>query len=122
MPASLRDRCVVIVGGSSGIGLATAKMAREAGARIVIAGRDEDRLATACREIGGDTRGVACDVADEAAVKDFFASIDEVDHVATLAARTSPARLPMSTPRSSRARSATGSGGRSTSASTPHRR
>lgn len=85
MPASLRDACVVVVGGSSGIGLATAKLAHAAGARVVIAGRDEDRLAAARDEIGGDTRGSAFDVGDEAAVKDFFGSLDEVDHVATLA-------------------------------------
>src|SRR5438132_12733891 len=85
MAASLKDACVVVIGGSSGIGLATAKMAHEAGARIVIAGRDKDRLAAAQQEIGPDTQGFAVDVADEAAVKNLFASLDKVDHVATLA-------------------------------------
>ena len=85
MAASLKDACVVVIGGSSGIGLATAKMAHEAGARIVIAGRDKDRLSAAQQEIGPDTQGFAVDVADEAAVKNLFASLDKVDHVATLA-------------------------------------
>src|SRR5204863_142781 len=85
MPGSLRDACVVVVGGSSGIGLATAKMAHEAGARVVIAGRDEQRLAAARNEIGADAQGSALDVGDEAAVKDFFASLERVDHIATFA-------------------------------------
>ena len=85
MPASLQDASVVVIGGSSGIGLATATMARAAGARVTIVGRDEERLAAARAQLGGDARDFALDVADEAAVKDLFASLDEVDHVATLA-------------------------------------
>src|SRR3954454_24161800 len=86
MPASLQDACVLVVGGSSGIGLATAKLAREAGARVVIAGRDKDRLAAAQQEIGKGTEGFAIDVADEGAVRDLMTSIDgDIDHVATFA-------------------------------------
>jgi NAD(P)-dependent dehydrogenase (short-subunit alcohol dehydrogenase family) len=84
-PASLRDSCVVVIGGSSGMGLATAKMAKEAGARIVIAGRDEQRLAAAQVELGGDARTFALDVADEPAVENLFTSLDAVDHVIDLA-------------------------------------
>src|SRR5688500_10831842 len=85
MSASLQGASVVVIGGSSGIGLATAKLARAAGAHLTIAGRDKDRLAAACEEIGGDTDGVVVDIADEAAVRDLFSSIERVDHVATLA-------------------------------------
>ena len=85
MTASLRDASVVVIGGSSGIGLVTAKMAHEAGARLTIAGRDADRLADARDEIGEDVRTVALDIADEAAVKALFDSLDTVDHVASLA-------------------------------------
>ena len=85
MASSLRDASVVIIGGSSGIGLATAKQVAAAGATVTIAGRDEQRLKTARDEIGGDTRTAVLDVADEGAVRDLFASVDAVDHVATLA-------------------------------------
>ena len=84
-PASLRDKQVVVIGGSSGIGLATAKAAKEAGATLVIAGRDEERLASAQKELGGDAQTFALDIADEQAVKNLFDSLDVVDHVANLA-------------------------------------
>jgi NAD(P)-dependent dehydrogenase (short-subunit alcohol dehydrogenase family) len=85
MPASMKNAAVVVIGGSSGIGLATARLATEAGARVTIAGRDESRLAAALDTLGGDVRGVTLDVADETAVRDLFDSFDHVDHVATLA-------------------------------------
>jgi len=85
MPASLDGASVIIIGGSSGIGLATAAMAKEAGARVTIAGRDEDRLASASKELGGDVDTFALDVADEERVAALFDSVDSVDHVATFA-------------------------------------
>jgi NAD(P)-dependent dehydrogenase (short-subunit alcohol dehydrogenase family) len=85
MSLSLEDAEVVVIGGTSGIGLATAVMAQEAGARITVVGRDESRLADALGQLGSNARGVALDVADEGAVQDLFASFDHVDHVAMLA-------------------------------------
>jgi NAD(P)-dependent dehydrogenase (short-subunit alcohol dehydrogenase family) len=85
MSLSLKDAEVVVIGGTSGIGLATAVMAQEAGARVTVVGRDEARLAGALEQLGGSARGVALDVADEGAVQDLFASFDHVDHVAMLA-------------------------------------
>jgi len=60
-------------------------MAVADGARLVIAGRDESRLASASKELGGDVQTFALDVGDESGVEALFASLDEVDHVATLA-------------------------------------
>lgn len=85
MARSLREACVVVIGGSSGMGLATAKLADQAGAQVVIAGRDKDRLAAACDEIGGKVQAMSVDVADEDGVRDFFASLDAIDHLATFA-------------------------------------
>jgi NAD(P)-dependent dehydrogenase (short-subunit alcohol dehydrogenase family) len=85
MTMTLEDAGVVVIGGTSGIGLATAAMAQEAGARITVVGRDEARLADALDQLGGAARGLALDVADEAAVRDLFASFEHVDHVAMLA-------------------------------------
>ena len=85
MALSLRDSSVVIIGGSSGIGLASAQRAKAAGAFVTIVGRDEDRLAAAREQLGGDVGSFALDVADEGAVEALFGSLDTVDHVATLA-------------------------------------
>jgi NAD(P)-dependent dehydrogenase (short-subunit alcohol dehydrogenase family) len=80
---SLQDASVVIIGGSSGIGFATARLAASQGARVTIVGRDTDRLAAAMDELG--VAGVSADVADEGGVRDLFDSFDHVDHVVNLA-------------------------------------
>jgi NAD(P)-dependent dehydrogenase (short-subunit alcohol dehydrogenase family) len=85
MSLNMENAEIVVIGGTSGIGLATAAMAQEARARITVVGRDEARLASALRHIGDNARGVALDVADEAAVEALFGSFDHVDHVVTLA-------------------------------------
>ena len=85
MSSSFEDAEVVVIGGTSGIGLATAAMVQEAGARVTVVGRDEGRLAAALEQLGRRARGVALDVGDEGAVQDLFASFDHVDHVAMLA-------------------------------------
>jgi NAD(P)-dependent dehydrogenase (short-subunit alcohol dehydrogenase family) len=71
---------VVVVGGSSGIGLATAALAQQQGAHITIAGRSKDRLAQAQQALG-DVRTVAADIAQAEAVASIFAALERVDHV-----------------------------------------
>jgi NAD(P)-dependent dehydrogenase (short-subunit alcohol dehydrogenase family) len=85
MPSSLQDAVVVVIGGTSGIGLATAAMARDEGARVTVVGRDERRLAAALDELGDSATGAALDVADEGAVRELFGSFDHLDHVVMLA-------------------------------------
>ena len=82
---SLTDAHVVVLGGTSGIGLATAAMVQDAGAHVTVVGRDGARLAGALAQLGGTARGASLDVADEGAVRDLFAGFDHVDHVAMLA-------------------------------------
>jgi NAD(P)-dependent dehydrogenase (short-subunit alcohol dehydrogenase family) len=67
----LHEQVMVITGASSGIGLATARMAAERGARVVAAAREESELQSLADEIrsaGGQAIAVATDVADAAAV------------------------------------------------------
>ncbi len=69
---SLKDQVIVITGASSGIGLATAKMAAEKGARLVLASRNREALEKICSEIsekGGHAIAVECDVAEADQVK-----------------------------------------------------
>jgi|APLak6261663543_1056040.scaffolds.fasta_scaffold06420_2 NAD(P)-dependent dehydrogenase (short-subunit alcohol dehydrogenase family) len=54
----LNGKTVLITGGSSGIGLATAKLFRAEGARLAITGRDEERLAAARQQLGDDTLAI----------------------------------------------------------------
>lgn len=93
MEESLRGATVVVVGGSSGIGLATATLAHQRGAQVIIAARDGDRLKTARDAIGGDTEARALDVADEDEVRALFTSIERVDHVVTLAGAAAAGRI-----------------------------
>jgi NAD(P)-dependent dehydrogenase (short-subunit alcohol dehydrogenase family) len=78
---SLAHSTVVILGGSSGIGLATAKAASAESARVIITGRSVDRLKSAKALLGADVRTVALDVADEAGTRALFQELDRVDHV-----------------------------------------
>lgn len=81
---SLAGQRIVLIGGSSGIGLATAKMAASRGASIVIAGRSAERLEAARREVGGRAEAHALDATHEPSVEAFFAAIGAHDHVAIL--------------------------------------
>ena len=70
-PKRLKDQVLVITGASSGIGLATARMAARRGARVVMAARNEQDLHAAAAEIcanGGRAIAVSTDVSDDAAV------------------------------------------------------
>jgi hypothetical protein len=58
---SFDGKTIVITGGSSGIGLATAEAAIAKGAAVVITGRDRERLDRALSQLGGRARGFAVD-------------------------------------------------------------
>lgn len=77
---ALSKQRVVVIGGSSGIGLETARAARGAGAEVVITGRDPGRLNAAAVDLGATP--VALDLADPAALVAFFAALPTpVDHI-----------------------------------------
>jgi NAD(P)-dependent dehydrogenase (short-subunit alcohol dehydrogenase family) len=95
---ALLGQTVVVIGGSSGIGLETARRARAEGAELVLAGRDPDRLKHAATELGA-SRTAAFDATDTAALERFFADLPvPVDHVmvtgpANLAFEVAPIRV-----------------------------
>lgn len=67
----LSGKVAIITGGSGGIGLATARLFLDEGARVVLVDLDEARLRDAAAGLGGDAvEVVAADVSDEAAVRD----------------------------------------------------
>ena len=80
--SGLTKQTVVVVGASSGIGLAAAKVAASRGADVVMLSRSQAKLDEAAKTvIGGTTRAVAMDMLDAAAVDRVMATIGSVDHL-----------------------------------------
>ncbi|KVV57753.1 short-chain dehydrogenase [Burkholderia cepacia] len=84
----LDDQKVLVVGGSSGIGEATARAFAEAGATVTIASRDAARLAASKDRIGYGVSTGVMDITDDASVRAFLDSAGEFDHVVVSAAQT----------------------------------
>ena len=90
----LKGQTVVVIGGSSGIGLETARQARAAGAELVLAARMKERLDSAARELQV-TRTAVFDAADLKRLEQFFKDLPEpIDHIMLTAG--GPAYMPLS--------------------------
>jgi NAD(P)-dependent dehydrogenase (short-subunit alcohol dehydrogenase family) len=80
MNLELKGRVAVVTGGSSGVGLATARVFLDEGAAVAICGRDRDRLAAAEAKLGATSQqllAIQCDVLGRDAVVAFAAAIKE---------------------------------------------
>ena len=86
----LAGKKVVVVGGSSGIGLATAEMAKSEGAEVIIASRNAEKLNTAAAKL--NAKAIPTDVTSDDSVASLFRQCGPVDHVVVTAAqlRTGP--------------------------------
>jgi len=77
----LLGQTVVVIGGSAGIGLETARRARSEGADIILTGRNPDRLKQAAAELGA-LSSAAFDATDPAVLDRFFGDLaTPIDHV-----------------------------------------
>jgi NAD(P)-dependent dehydrogenase (short-subunit alcohol dehydrogenase family) len=77
----LLGQTIVLIGGSAGIGLETARRARREGAEVVLTGRNPERLEHAGREVGARSTA-AFDATDSASLKQFFDDLPgPIDHV-----------------------------------------
>jgi NAD(P)-dependent dehydrogenase (short-subunit alcohol dehydrogenase family) len=77
----LAGQIVVVIGGSAGIGLETARRARAEGAEVILAGRNPERLQAAATELRA-TATATFDANDSAALQAFFERLEgRVDHV-----------------------------------------
>jgi NAD(P)-dependent dehydrogenase (short-subunit alcohol dehydrogenase family) len=77
----LTGQTVLVIGGSSGIGLETARQAHQSGAEVAVTGRDPDRLERAARELGAIDSSVL-EIGDGAAVERLFDRLSgRIDHV-----------------------------------------
>ena len=90
----LLGQTVVVIGGSAGIGLETARLARSEGGEVVVTGRNPERLKQAARELSARS-SAAFDADDAGAVKRFFGELPApIDHV-LIAAHTRRSYGPM---------------------------
>jgi NAD(P)-dependent dehydrogenase (short-subunit alcohol dehydrogenase family) len=78
---SLQGKTVVVIGGSSGIGLTTAKALVDAGAGVIISSRSEKKLEEAKNTIGGKVEAYSLDVTREEDLKRFFGNVEAFDHL-----------------------------------------
>jgi NAD(P)-dependent dehydrogenase (short-subunit alcohol dehydrogenase family) len=90
---ALAGQTVVVIGGSAGIGLETARRARAEGADVVLTGRNPERLQRAAAEVGARSTA-AFDANDAAALERFFHDLPTpIDHVMVTAGGPHYARL-----------------------------
>ena len=85
---TLDNKRVVIIGGSSGIGLAVAQLAASKGAHIVIVSSNAEKIQRAIASIPGEAEGEAVDVSDEEAAENFFTRLGSFDHLVFTAGDT----------------------------------
>lgn len=83
---------VVVIGGSAGIGLETARRARAEGAKVILTARNPEHLKHAATEIGAMSTA-AFDATDPFALERFFGGLPMIDHVMVTAGRPYYGRL-----------------------------
>ncbi len=84
-PSDLDGTTVVVIGASSGQGLAVSRAAASFGARVVMASRTASKLEEAVASVTGDARGVPTDMLDPASIASLFDEVGELDHLVVTA-------------------------------------
>ncbi len=79
--SGLIGKSVVVLGGTSGIGLATALAAAARGAVVTVTSRSAERVARAVRELGGGARGEVANLENEDETKSLFQRLGSLDHL-----------------------------------------
>ena len=77
----LQGKRVIILGGSSGIGLAVAEQSSSQGANVVVVSSNPDRIQKAVQSLSGGVEGETADLLDERAVADLFTRLGPIDHL-----------------------------------------
>jgi short-subunit dehydrogenase len=83
MATPLTDQTVVVIGASSGIGLAIAKLAAIRGAKVVMVGRDQTKLTNAAKSIPypAQVQTESLDAASRSALDTLFEKLEKIDHL-----------------------------------------
>ena len=82
---SLNGQRIVLIGGTSGFGFATARAAASEGAAVIVASSNETKVDQAVAQLPAGTEGHVLDITREASVAAFFAKIGAFDHLAITA-------------------------------------
>jgi len=82
---SLDDKRILVIGGGSGIGFAVADAAVKAGAQVVVASTNAERVKAAAGRLGNRASPATLDISNEDQVAKFFAGSGPFDHIATTA-------------------------------------
>ena len=82
----LLGQTVLVIGGSAGIGLETARRARAEGAKVILTARNPERLKRAASDVGALSSS-AFDASDALAIERFFRDLPMIDHVMVTAGR-----------------------------------
>ena len=81
----MAEGCVVVVGGTQGLGLAVARHYAAQGREVVLAGRDQRRAEAVAAEVGGSTTGLGLDLARPEELADRLAGVGQVAHLVLVA-------------------------------------
>jgi NAD(P)-dependent dehydrogenase (short-subunit alcohol dehydrogenase family) len=78
---NLAGKRIVIIGGTSGIGLAVAEMAAEEKATVLVASSSQEKVDRAKRRLPASAQGGTVDLTSEESIKSFFSKVGEFDHL-----------------------------------------
>src|ERR1700688_4368688 len=78
---TLKDKRIVVLGGTSGIGLAVAEAAATDGAQVLVASSDDERVKRALRMLPASAEGHVLDLSNATAVEAFFDAVGPLDHL-----------------------------------------
>lgn len=85
---TLHGARVVLLGGTAGIGLATARAAAELGAAVIVASSTKSSVDSALAVLPADAEGRVLDLRDDTAIAAFFAGVGQFDHLVFTAGET----------------------------------
>ena len=77
----LKDKRIIILGGTSGMGFAVARKAADEGAVVVVASSNQDKISRAKGQLPPSAEGRIIDLTSEQSIKTFFEAVGEFDHL-----------------------------------------
>jgi NAD(P)-dependent dehydrogenase (short-subunit alcohol dehydrogenase family) len=77
----LKEKTVLIIGGATGMGLATARLAEEFGAKVIIAGHNKEKSDKALEKLSEGAKAIYVDVVNPDSITRLFTSLEEVHHI-----------------------------------------